>query len=130
MKLESQVISLELSKKLQELCVKQESLFYWRDYNSEAGHELIYSPGVFHENAVTVYDYYSAFTASELLESLPSYVGCWLDIVKGRNIMDETDKYSARYFMSDIIMDAEENVCNTLARMLIYLIENKIMEIK
>lgn len=30
MKLESQVVSLELAKKLKELGVKQESLFQWR----------------------------------------------------------------------------------------------------
>ena len=35
MKLENQVVSLELAKKLKELGVKQESLFYWTELNGE-----------------------------------------------------------------------------------------------
>lgn len=43
MKLEQQVVSLELAKKLKELGVKQESLFYWKtDEDREMGTSLPY----------------------------------------------------------------------------------------
>lgn len=70
MNLESQVINLELAKRMKKLGIKQNSLFYWRDYKSDAGSEVIYAPNVFHENSVTVYDYYSAFTVAELISML------------------------------------------------------------
>lgn len=128
MNLEQIVTSLELSQRLEELNVKQESLFYWLpiDYGSSKKARISYK-GMFDEKYHD--DALSAFTASELLEILPSYVGCWLDIIKGRNFGDVKDRYSARYYMSDIVMDLEENICNTLAKMLIHLIENKIIEV-
>ena len=41
MKLEDQVVSLELAKKLKELGVKQESLFYWGYYQVSANEEIL-----------------------------------------------------------------------------------------
>jgi len=60
MKLEEQVTSLELSKKLKTLGVKQESAFYW-DSDSEM-----------QQWSVRRYrGFYSAFTVAELGEMLP-----------------------------------------------------------
>jgi len=60
--LEQQVVSLELAKRLKELGVKQESLFYWDSHaidNVQNGYGLT-------ENGE-----YSAFTVAELGELLP-----------------------------------------------------------
>lgn len=62
MKLESQVTSLEISKRLKELGVKQESFFHWcglKNYNIQYG------------NFVYMGDVVSAFTVAELGEMLP-----------------------------------------------------------
>lgn len=74
MKLEQQVISLELSKRLKELGVKQESLFQWK-HNTES------TSGSIDDWVLTQYgtvpyeinsDYHaSAFTVAELLEQIP-----------------------------------------------------------
>jgi len=71
MNLEDQVISLELAKKLKELGVKQESLFYW------AGSALWFKRGgvvYSQDNEVETFewiknnynDFYSAFSVAEL----------------------------------------------------------------
>src|ERR1700676_787072 len=66
MKIEDQVISLELSKKLKELGVKQESLFNWHFYN-EWCIELSNKGEYFSES-------YSAFTAQEIVNTLPNFI--------------------------------------------------------
>jgi len=71
MKLENQVCSLELAKKLKELGVKQESLFYWR-YNDGMDEWFIdewdeFGPG---KEFISSLKATSAFTVAELLEML------------------------------------------------------------
>ena len=78
MELSQQVVNLELSKRLKELGVKQESLFQWiEEFDNEF---KIYPssphfphPDWRHINTIDYYSY-SAFTASELLEMLPSEI--------------------------------------------------------
>jgi len=77
MELSQQVTSLELSKRLKELGVKQVSLFYWYDTTSEGGVEV--EPK--YNNDVLGYHiekypqlYHSAFTVSELGEMLPKLI--------------------------------------------------------
>jgi hypothetical protein len=67
MKLEQQVVSLELAKKLKELGVKQESLFYWNRHKSEI------SWGLSQTNCskISHWETISAFTVAELGELLP-----------------------------------------------------------
>lgn len=120
MKIEDQVCCLGLSKKLKELGVKQESLFVW-----ETGYEPFVRRYDEIINNLHFYKdyYYLAYSASELLEMLP----IWSDISK----MDDKD-YMCRVFQknSDINHHSfDKNPCNALARMLIHLIENKIIEI-
>ena len=52
MKLESQVVSLELAKKLKELGVKQESLFYWLSPVEGGGASLWYKTEVGAYNSI------------------------------------------------------------------------------
>lgn len=66
MKLEDQLTSLELSRKLEKLGVKQESYFYWWKKQEEwvLAEYTRYGDGVMDE-------YVSAFTVAELGEMLP-----------------------------------------------------------
>ena len=77
---EKQVCSLELAKRLKELGVEQESLFYWVWFDTKF--DICYkdSSGRFQniDEPFKVYDmypcYYSAFTVAELGEALPMCV--------------------------------------------------------
>lgn len=121
MKLEDQVCSLELAKKLKELGVKQESEFYWADRNS-GGLTL------WREGDVTSWGYeesfenqpndIAAFTVAELGEMLPLWYyskripdGSW-----------STDHVSRM----DILNTNEKTEADSRAAMLIQLIERKI----
>lgn len=65
MKLEKQVVSLELAKKLKSLNVKQESLWYWGKVETDSEFRLMNSTG-----AELCKEAYSAFTVAELLQML------------------------------------------------------------
>ena len=127
MDLKDQVVNLELSKKLKKLKIKQESLWYYnsktmklqRGFTSHADIEGFCRWSI------------SAFTTSELGEMLPYHkiienivtykepssnemvVELWLDMARG--------KYST------FIANTE---ANARAKMLIYLIEHKLMGAK
>lgn len=129
MKLEDQVTSLDLSIKFKKIGIKQESLFY---YSFHTINSL--------ENSIE--DYYltfgkgygincSAFTASELLEILP-------DTIEDPNEDDQRINLTINYhilfsieygFHNKMNYIQDKNLCNALAKMLIHLIENKLMEI-
>ena len=126
MELSQQVISLEYAKRLKELNVKQESLFYWCEYNSIVTnlHYCYERPDVKNE--------YSAFTTSELGEMLPRlvmkddvgyfleiYIDCdgnWCVVYKGFLDSKLTHEYS-------------QSEANCRAMMLIYLIENGLVKV-
>lgn len=145
MKLEYQVCSLELSKRLKELGVKQESQFYW----------LQYSEWNLHFRGKYVQEYYSdclsAFTVAELGYMLPNSIR-----VDGKEPFDTYTMYTTKFYSVNFEMkktnnfvvnyqcDTTEldgfgsrkltqnfydpNEANARAMMLIYLIENKIIE--
>lgn len=94
MKLEDQVTSLELSKKLKEIGVKQESLFYWVDNEKWSDEcQLEYIPELEFprdENSI------SAFTVAELGELFPSISsakigGEWMVMLKGQWISPDPE---------------------------------------
>jgi hypothetical protein len=133
MKIESQVTSLDLSKRLKELGIKQDSLFYW----------LINEAICYRGECLPLMgeQWWSAFTASELLELLPESLGKleekpfkYFKIYKFK-IIKYAQKYKVCYAYSDneinkiIIKKQDEKLCNALAKMLIHLIENKITEV-
>lgn len=87
MKLEDQCVSLEIARKLKDLNIKQESLFYWGDGEilGKQEEKTIYTnyKGVLSWQTTgcgccgdggEIEEIYSAFTASELGELLPNYV--------------------------------------------------------
>ena len=133
MKLEDQVVSLDLAKRLKELGVKQESLFYWKtdatgvNKNSSIGFtELIYKFSPF--NPQNLWERFSAFTVAELGEMLPVK----FDTIKRTDLQywvienTEDDCESCgeprmRFF--DKTIAATES--DARAKMLCYLLENK-----
>lgn len=115
MKLEQQVVSLELAKKLKELGVRQESFFYWKSDESE--------PYLVHKSSRYYYSkgklLASAFTVAELGEMLPREYFTFRTInEKGRG-----------YFCSDNLELTGDNwaeaptEADARAKCLIYLIE-------
>lgn len=127
MNIESKLTSLELSKRLYELGVKQESLFYWNLYGD--GIKIWYEIRYHEQNSTSVQ--FSAFTALELLELLPYKIInngelFRLDIFKLKKEFKVS--YINHYY--DLYYFFEENVCDSLARMLIHLLENNLLETK
>lgn len=136
MTLEKQVVSLELAKRLKELGVKQESLFYWSYYDD--GNERNSPQIAFVDNCNLSFmeDLVSAFTVAELGEMLPSNLnntlefelmenGLWLSCDKsgdGEWIIgygeDGVNLFEILYANTE---------ADARAKMLIYLLENKLI---
>lgn len=118
MKLENQVCSLELAKKLKELGVKQDGFFSW----DMAGGICLSKAGIDDR-------FYSAFTASELGEMLPKWYASWRDV---DDYEEDGVKYGHTYVCGreDKIKSGEEEFmvglteADARAKMLIYLIES------
>ncbi len=140
MKLENQVTSLEISKKLKELDVKQESYFYWIDivgYENRKVHLGQYPKGWIDKGGtLDSYwgsdDYVSAFTVAELGEMLPDklHEDWWL--------MFSFDKGGRKYDVSYVRWNNEgglntqwqergDTEADARGKMLIYLLENKLI---
>lgn len=133
MELEKQVTSLEISKRLKELGVKQESLFYWVE--NFRGIQLSGKDNVNIEWSIhpsSNIGNWSAFTVSELGEMLPSgfkfksksfYIAMDCD----KNIFYEDMPKTEEIYSGQ--GDSEDTEANSRAKMLIYLIENKLIEV-
>lgn len=118
--------SLPLARRLHELKVKQESVFYWRDYMQDGiESELIYAPSSYPMGVITIYKYYSAYTAAELLELLPDKIGekLWMQFYKVANA------YGINYSQPDKASIVDANAANTCAIMLIKLIEQGLIKV-
>lgn len=123
MKLQDQVISLKLAKQLKELGVKQDSLFYWvRDK------EIVYQRA-FYTGSNEIYT--SAFTVAELGEILPFYLKKDADEgivfsteVDGLRCYRWSNGWTVAYKYESISSDT---LANTMAKMLIYLLENNLL---
>lgn len=127
MKLENQVVNLELSKRLKELGVKQESYFWWNGYVGGGMHHFKL------ENkrvSVGVEITYSAYTVAELGEMLPEKYG------SSKWIWDYGENKGLKHWICDQDFDDEipyqwsETEADARAKMLIYLLENKLIEVK
>lgn len=136
MKLEQQVCSLDLAKRLKELGVDQlHSLFIYRKYSLREKHDIMFDPkrnlailsGMIQEEL-------AAFTVAELGEMLPFFLkdNGWLNIWK-RNI-GAGEVWVVVY--TEIEMDGSEKVyfdfdspteADARAEMLIYLLENNLI---
>ncbi len=115
--LENQVCSLELSKELKELGVKHESLFWYTVYVNQT-YDIHYQFDSKHIPPA----HYSAFTVAELGELLPDFIEI------ERDCYFSNDKYLWRVQSPDH-ETFNENEANARAEMLVYLLENKLMEL-
>ena len=121
MKLEQQVVSLELAKKLKELGFEQESLFYWHLETNT----VVYLGTILGKDSVAFY--ISAYTVAELGKMLPQ----GFFTAKGkkwRSWFSDTDnafewKDSDQYDPIDM-----DNEADARAKMLIWLSENNYLE--
>ena len=123
--LEKQVVNLELSKRLKELGVKQESLFYygiWKGDTVPVYRNQLLLDGVKLSECI------SAFTVAELGEMLPKIA------------IPDTNYYGSktgdgRWEVGYVFMDGsgiwhlevEATEADARANMLIYLVENKLV---
>jgi len=123
MKLESQVVSLDLAKRLKELGVKQESVFQWVLLGGHNPPVVRYEYGSAYHALVEA----SAFTVAELGEILPLDVYtvkdkkgfyCWSD----REWTNEEGLFDDH--LDPIHADTE---ADARAKILIYLLENKLV---
>ena len=133
--LEQQVISLELSKKLKELGVPQESQFY--HVNAKSLREHVFENEIWmiaHISQTTGMskDWYSAFTASELLNLLPCIDNNEPQLIRGYLKGESQLTYCCRYgWEDDQNKDfVDINPVNSIAKMLIHLIENNLINTK
>lgn len=157
MTLESQVCSLELAKRLKELGVKQESLFWWYQ-SSQMTRGKIFEGSTAPEQNWSVKivwklgdavdeaeercnhgDFYSAFTVAEIGQLLP-WRSKRMDTVNNAELVftklhNGTDIFVCAYWDEDSdhlyggmkVRFDDENEANSRAKMLIYLIENKLI---
>ena len=138
MKLEKQVTSLELAKKLKELGVEQESQFWWLD-GKERGYFPHYGSTFVDFGGEVRKPICSAFTVAELGEMLPQYFSTHRTVGQPEtwtcnNVLDGVGEYDS--FWGDTPEKypwknwVDENEANARAKMLIYLLENNLLETK
>jgi len=154
MKLENIVCDIEYAKKLKELGVKQDSLFYWcaniqdqkhcnlkayteslykddiiLEFNRNGSYKTVYWKDVLTGLDDKIYDYidehqykfvYSAFTCAELLKLLS-------DLYIEIELLDKEFRCEVNIINGYAITN--KKLSNALSRMLIYLIENKLITI-
>ena len=120
MELEKQVVSLELARKLKTLGVKQDS--HHVHYFNENLKYFIILPNLGCDKSIET-KYCSAFTVAELGEMLPS---------NDTNYSKDGNMWSCVYgkpMPEHIHATFEEIFADAMAKMLIYLIENKYVEV-
>lgn len=128
MKLENQVCALEYSKKLKELGVKQESLFYW-SHSQRTGWFLANRRDVLiGEENVPIENAVSAFTVAELGEMLQSPLGVmpimYSDL--GQWYFWPSEELAKNLPHPRLPVSANTEA-DARAKMLIYLLENKLI---
>lgn len=130
MKLEDQVVSLELAKKLKTLGVKQESMFDWIEWK-EGKSKLIYNDMEHNYDASIKLSFYSAFTVAELGEMLPKHAGSYK---KEDEYVAFSDWKEYAWYIDGgnapkLVIETANTEADARAKMLIYLLENKIITI-
>ena len=130
MKLENQVCSLELAKKLRELGVPQESLWYWKNYCEEWFQPMCsfaIRRGKYDNFIPEKAEEYAAFTVAELGEIM-KHSGMGTSAFSGmsKKWWVTGGKWNVEKQRYEMVMTATDEA-DTRAKMLIYLIENGFM---
>ena len=130
--IEKQVCSLDSAKRLKELGCPQESLFYWSwciTDDSSGEPELVDNPQIHFESNSDDYEYASAYTVAELGEMLPQIVKMEGKkyVLVCRRVFNEY--WQCSYRNGEFGKHYNENTeAEARAKMLIHLIENKLIE--
>ncbi len=155
MKIESHVTDLELSKRLEELGFNRITPYYWivteevaflswNPPKSDVPNELDFITRTKETGRKNYYDLIYAYLATELLEMLPHEINR-NDIVYYLSIFSIPDEYCSENYAYDLHYHSDvasgrksfnnyskyfrENMPNACAQLLIYLIENKVIEV-
>ncbi len=126
MKLEQQVVSLELAKKLKELGVKQESLYWWTSADNKTPILRGWMNDYETNSRWTVY---SAFTVAELGEMLPTNIEDYY-IIYDRLVDSSFHVYYEKIGKRPEILIKDQGAdteADARAKMIIYLLENKLI---
>lgn len=123
MKLEQQVTSLEISKRLKELGVKQESYFWYRAFTDKD--EQLYFVLGHHDSQAMFQRDYSAFTVAELGEILPEFVESYKSHDEGFNWFCR--KFEEGDILKYTALENADTEADARGKMLIYLLENKLI---
>ena len=134
MKLELQVVSLELAQKLKELGVKQESVFCWED-DLDAEY-LITRAEANREGKEWSESCPSAYTVTELGEMLPEeYPGhsnsqlCIFKMWNGERKVKWLVRYQNYELETVLHTEESDTEADARAKMLVYLLENKLITV-
>lgn len=134
MKLGNQLTFLETSQYLKELKVKQESIYYWLRGEGEKEYRL-FQPTLprGRENLLgSGYELYSAFTVAELGEMLPEWLYKGTDEAVCLSWRKVGDKHQISYEYEGKpveIVQFGNTEAEARAKMLIYLLENELIEL-
>ena len=133
MELSKQVVSLGLAKKLKELGVKIEALYCWYEPVKTPVRPWIgtYTALDIQKGAIDDMYVYPAYTASELMEMMPCYLGqSTEDNGSGYlicyRVNNEVDEYECSYDGKDIGFVSAETAVDAYALMLIKLIQDNL----
>lgn len=124
MELEDQVCSLELAKRLKELGIKQESLFFWYCDESRDDVSILNRDESFVFGGVGYFtSKFPAFTVAELGEMLPRRY------FSNKYVHATDGAYDWECKCKDEIVQAlAKTEADARAKMLIYLLENKLVK--
>ena len=121
MKIEDQVCSLDLAKKLRELEVKQNSYFYWWKTNAGNRGEKWEISTYLPTRDTGADECYVAFTVAELGKMLPYNISSFRYPDGGWSC--------TRSSPSEMVTFTAENEADARAKMLVYLLESKLIMI-
>lgn len=123
MKLESQVVSLELAKKMKELGAPQESYFYWKTDEDSKSYIVNHNSRYMHSKGVIEAN---AYTVAELGEMLPEsiYREKTASNRSFSSVKTSENKWYVEYYDLSFTEDTE---ADARAKMWIYLKENNLI---
>lgn len=135
MKLENQVVSLDLAKRLKEMGVKQESYFFWYVNEPPQGQFVAKDDSFVGFGGIVHRAHCSAFTVAELGEMLPDYIQqedgtmAQLIISKHRPFWVADYQWGENMQLLALYRQTADTEADARAKMLIYLLENKLINL-